>query len=169
MQWQWNGEQMAQVNYFLTEEQQMIKDLARQLAREKIIPQRGELDEKEEFPWDIMKAIAQADLFGLFVPEEYGGIGGGCMDICVALEELAYGCIAVTTTYAASALGSYPILLFGSEEQKKKYLPPIASGEKFAAFALTEVNAGSDAAAIQTTAVEDGGSPQVERPRSILS
>ncbi len=147
---------MASVNYFLTEEQQMIKELARQIAREKIIPQRAELDEKEEFPWSIMKDLAQADLFGLFVPEEYGGLGGGCMDICVALEELAYGCIAVTTTYAASALGSYPIQLFGTEEQKKKYLPPIATGEKFAAFGLTEVNAGSDAAAIQTTAVEDG-------------
>ncbi|OCC15915.1 Butyryl-CoA dehydrogenase [Dissulfuribacter thermophilus] len=74
---------MATVNYFLTEEQQMIKELARQIAREKIIPVRAELDEKEEFPWSIMKDLAQADLFGLFVPEEYGGLGGGCMDICV--------------------------------------------------------------------------------------
>ncbi len=147
---------MATVNYFLTEEQQMIKELARQIAREKIIPVRAELDEKEEFPWSIMKDLAQADLFGLFVPEEYGGLGGGCMDICVALEELSYGCIAVTTTYAASALGSYPILLYGTEEQKRRYLPPIAKGEKFAAFGLTEVSAGSDAGAIKTTAEEDG-------------
>ncbi len=149
---------MGKVNYFLTEEQKMIKELAQQITREKIIPIRAELDEKEEFPWSVMEALSQADLFALFVPEEYGGIGGGCMDICIALEELAYGCIAITTTYAATALGSYPILLYGTEEQKKHYLPHIATGEKLAAFGLTEVTAGSDAAAIKTTAVEDGDS-----------
>ncbi len=147
---------MAKVNYFLTDEQQMIVDLARQITEDKIIPVRAELDEKEEFPWDIVKDLAQADLFGLFVPEQYGGLGGGCFETCLAVEQMAYGCIAVTTTYAASALGGYPIILFGTEEQKSKYLPPIASGEKLAAFGLTEVTAGSDAAGIQTTAVEDG-------------
>ncbi len=147
---------MGKVNYFLTEEQQMIVDLARQIAEEKIVPVRAELDEKEEFPWQIMKDLAQADLFGLYIPEEYGGLGGGCFENCLALEQLAWGCIAVTTTYAASALGGYPILLFGTEEQKSKYLPDIASGKKLAAFGLTEANAGSDAGAIQTTAVEDG-------------
>jgi len=147
---------MGKVNYFLTEEQQMIVDLARQIAEEKIVPVRAELDEKEEFPWDIMKDLAQADLFGLYIPEEYGGLGGGCFENCLALEQLAWGCIAVTTTYAASALGGYPILLFGNDEQKNKYLPDIASGKKLAAFGLTEANAGSDAGAIQTTAVEDG-------------
>ena len=147
---------MASVEYFLTEEQQMIRDLARQITEEKIIPARAELDEEERFPWEIVKDLAQADMFRLFVPEEYGGFGGSTMDVCIAVEQLAYGCIAVTTTYAASALGSYPILLFGSEEQKQRYLPSIASGEKLAAFGLTEVTAGSDAAAMQTTAEEDG-------------
>lgn len=149
---------MAQINYFLTEEQQMIVELARKISREKIIPARAELDEKEEFPWDIIKDIAQADLFGIYIPEVYGGLGAGCFEMCLALEELAYGCIAVTTTFAASALGGYPILLFGSEDQKMKYLPGIASGKTLAAFGLTEANAGSDAAAIQTTAVDDGDS-----------
>ena len=149
---------MAQVNYFLTEEQQMIVELARKISREKIIPVRAELDEKEEFPWDIMKDLAQSDLFGLYIPEAYGGLGGGCFEMCLALEELAYGCIAVTTTFAASALGGYPVLLFGSEEQKERYLPGIASGKNLSAFGLTEANAGSDAAAIQTTAVDDGDS-----------
>jgi len=107
-------------------------------------------------PWQIMKDLAQADLFGLYIPEEYGGLGGGCFENCIALEQLAWGCIAVTTTFAASALGGYPILLFGSDEQKSKYLPDIASGKRLAAFGLTEANAGSDAGAIQTTAVEDG-------------
>ncbi len=147
---------MANVNYFLTEEQQMIVDLARQIAHEKIIPVRARLDETEEFPWDIMKDLAQADLFGLYIPEEYGGLGGGCLENCLAVEQLAYGCIAVTTTFAASALGGYPIVMFGTDEQKKKYLPDIASGARLAAFGLTEAGAGSDAAAIKTTAVEDG-------------
>jgi alkylation response protein AidB-like acyl-CoA dehydrogenase len=147
---------MAQVNYFLTEEQQMIVDLARQIAVEKIIPVRAKLDENEEFPWDIMKDMAQADLFGLYIPEEYGGFAKGCFENCLALEQLAYGCIAVTTTFAASALGGYPILLFGSDEQKARYLPDIAAGKRLVAFGLTEANAGSDAAGIHTTAVEDG-------------
>ncbi|MEA3385737.1 MAG: acyl-CoA dehydrogenase family protein [Thermodesulfobacteriota bacterium] len=147
---------MAQVNYFLTEEQQMIVDLARQIAVEKIIPVRAKLDENEEFPWDIMKDMAQADLFGLYVPEEYGGFEKGCFENCLALEQLAYGCIAVTTTFAASALGGYPILLFGSDEQKARYLPDIAAGKRLVAFGLTEANAGSDASGIRTTAVEDG-------------
>lgn len=147
---------MAQVNYFLTEEQQMIVDLARQIAEEKIIPVRAKLDENEEFPWDIMKDMAQADLFGLYIPEEYGGFAKGCFENCLALEQLAYGCIAVTTTFAASALGGYPILLFGSDEQKARYLPDIAAGRRLVAFGLTEANAGSDAAGIHTTAVEDG-------------
>ena len=147
---------MTQVNYFLTEEQQMIVDLARQIAVEKIIPVRAELDREEKFPREIMRDLAQADLFGLYIPEEYGGLARGCFENCLAVEQLAYGCIAVTTTFAASALGGYPILLFGSDEQKARYLPDIASGRRLVAFGLTEANAGSDAARIQTTAVEDG-------------
>ncbi|RJQ41677.1 MAG: acyl-CoA dehydrogenase [Nitrospiraceae bacterium] len=140
------------MDYFLTEEQAMIRDLARQIAEEKIVPVRRELDEKEEFPREIMKMMAQADLFGLFIPEEYGGLGKGSLELCIAVEELSRACLGVSTTYAANALGSYPILLFGSDEQKKKYLPDIASGKRLVAFGLTEANAGSDAAGIQTTA-----------------
>lgn len=149
---------MARVNYFLTEEQEMIVDLARRIAREKIIHVRAKLDETGDFPWEIMKELAQSDLFGVFVPEEYGGIGGGCFETCLTVEQLAQGCVGVTTTFAASALGGYPILLFGTDEQKARYLPDIASGRRLAAFALTESSAGSDAAGIQTTAVEDGDS-----------
>ncbi len=149
---------MARVNYFLTEEQEMIVDLARRIATEKIIPVRAALDETGDFPWVIMKELAQSDLFGVFIPEEYGGIGGGCFETCLAVENLAYGCVGVTTTFAASALGGYPILLFGTDEQKACYLPDIASGRRLAAFGLTESSAGSDAAGIQTTAVEDGDS-----------
>jgi alkylation response protein AidB-like acyl-CoA dehydrogenase len=144
------------VDYFLTEEQQMIKEIAAKIATEKVRPVRAELDEAEEFPWDIMKILAQSDLFGVYLPEEYGGLGGGVMENCLAIEELGRACIGVATTYAASGLGAYPILLHGSEAQKKKYLPLIASGEKLAAFAVTESGAGSDAGGIQTTAKGEG-------------
>lgn len=144
------------MDYFLTEDQIMIRDLARQIAEEKIVPVRGELDEKEEFPWEIMKVLAQSDLFGLFIPEEFGGLGKNSLELCIAVEELSAACVGVSTTYAANALGTYPILLFGSDEQKKRYLPDIAAGKRLVAFGLTEANAGSDAAGIQTTARLDG-------------
>ena len=144
------------MEYFLTEEQQMIQEIAEKIATEKVRPVRAELDESEEFPWEIMKVMAQSDLFGVYLPEEYGGLGGGVLENCLAIEEMGRACIAIATTFAASGLGAYPILLFGSEEQKQKYLPPVASGEKLAAFGVTEANAGSDAGGIQTTAKRDG-------------
>ncbi|MHC1744250.1 MAG: acyl-CoA dehydrogenase family protein [Syntrophobacteraceae bacterium] len=144
------------MHYFLTEEQQMIQDLAAQITKEKIRPQRAELDATEEFPWDIMKVLAQSDLFGLYIPEAYGGMGGGVIENCLAVEKLAEGCIGIATTFAASGLGAYPFLLFGSEEQKQTYLRPIAAGKRLAAFGVTESGAGSDVSGIQTTAVKDG-------------
>ena len=144
------------MDYFFTEQQQMIIDTAREITNEKIIPVRAELDEKNEFPREILQDIAKADLFSIFVPEEYGGLGGGCYEIVLALEELARGCVGVATSFAASALGIFPVLFAGSEEQKQHYLPDIASGARWAAFGLTEANAGSDASGIRTTAVLDG-------------
>jgi butyryl-CoA dehydrogenase len=146
------------MDYFLTEEQEMIKDLSRKIAEEKVIPVRAELDEKEEFPWEIMKVIGQSDLFGLAIPEEFGGFGKGSLELVIAIEELSKACLGVSTSYAANMLGTYPILLFGSQEQKKKYLPDIASGKRLVAFALTEANAGSDAGGVQTTARREGNS-----------
>jgi butyryl-CoA dehydrogenase len=144
------------MDYLLTEEQIMIRDLARQIAVEKIVPVRAELDEQNKFPTDIMKALAQADLFGIFIPEEYGGLGKKSLELCIAVEELSKACVGVSTSYAANALGTYPILLNGSETQKKKYLPDIATGKRLVAFGLTEANAGSDASGVQTTAKLDG-------------
>jgi len=144
------------MNYDLSEEQNMIKDLACQIAEEKIAPVAAELDEKEEFPHDIMKILAQADLFGVYIPEKYGGIGGGCFEQCLVVEELSKVCAGVAVSYAGSGLGCFPILLFGNDEQKKKYIPPLARGEKLGAFGLTEPDAGSDAAAIAMTARKDG-------------
>jgi len=144
------------MNYFLDEEQEMIRDLVKQIAQEKVTPVAAELDEKGEFPWELMRLFAESDLFALFVPEEYKGLGKGVLDLCIVVEELSKACAGVSVTYAASALGTYPIILFGSEEQKKKYLPAIAKGEKLTSFALTESDAGSDAGGIRTTAVRDG-------------
>jgi len=147
---------MSLINYNLTEEQLMLKDLCRKIAEEKIRPYSRELDEKEEFPSEIMKILAQSDLFAVCIPQEYGGIGGGLLDLCIATEEISRVDGGVAASYAASFLGMFPILLYGTEEQKKKYLPDIASGKKLAAFALTEPEAGSDASAIKTIAKKDG-------------
>ncbi len=144
------------MDYFLSEEQQMIVDIARQITDERIIPNRAELDEKHEFPRQILNEMAQADLFGVPIPEAYGGFGGGCLDIALTVEQLGRGCVGVGTAFAANFLGVYPIIIAGSEEMKQKYLPDVATGKKFGAFGLTEANAGSDASGIQTTAVLDG-------------
>jgi butyryl-CoA dehydrogenase len=130
--------------------------LARRIAEERVLPVRAELDESGEFPWEVMKEFAKADLCGLYIPTEYGGFGGGTFEFCLATEEASRVCGGIGVTFAASALGTVPILLFGSEEQKSKYLPDIASGKKLAAFGLTEANAGSDAASIETTARKEG-------------
>jgi len=144
------------VNYFLTEEQEMIKDLAAKIAKEKVEPLALEYDEKGIFPHDIVEVLAKADLFRVFIPEEYDGLGGGILEMSIVVEELSKACGGIALAYAASGLGTMPIMLYGSEEQKKKYLPRLAAGEILAAFALTEPDAGSDAAAVKTKAVPDG-------------
>ena len=136
------------MNHLLTEEQQMLQELARQIAHERIKPIRAQLDEEEIFPWDILADLAQADLCGTIIPEAYGGLELGCLENVLVLEALAEGCVGVATTYAASFLGAYPLLLYGTDAQKHRYLPPMARGEALAAFALTEPQAGSDAGAI---------------------
>ncbi|MBN1270411.1 MAG: acyl-CoA dehydrogenase family protein [Kiritimatiellae bacterium] len=134
-----------------------IRNMVREFAQERVKPVRAELDEKEEFPRELLNELGRMDLMGLYIPEEYGGYGAESgLDFVIAIEELSRVCIGVSVSYAANGLGADPILIAGSDEQKKKYLPPLAKGEKLAAFALTEPNAGSDAAGIQTTAVKKG-------------
>ncbi len=145
------------MEYFLTEQQKEIKNLTRTIAEEKVLPVRAALDEKEEFPWEIMKILADAGLFGVYLPEEYGGLGGGILDLCLVVEQLSRVCSGVAVSYAASGLGTLTLLRFGTEEQKRKYLPDIASGRKLAAFGLTEATAGSDAGGVQTTATPTSG------------
>ena len=144
------------IDYLLNEDQIMIRDTCREIAEEHIKPVRAKYDEECTFPWDIVEVLRQADIFGIFIEEEYGGFGGGVFETTIVMEELSRGCAGIALALGGTALGTYPIILFGNEEQKKRFLPDIASGKKLAAFGLTEANAGSDAAAIETTAVKDG-------------
>ncbi|HOM70707.1 MAG TPA: acyl-CoA dehydrogenase family protein, partial [Armatimonadota bacterium] len=145
------------MDYFFTEEQQFMRDVARDIAEKKIRPVAAHYDETGEFPWPEVKAMAEADLFRVFIDEKYDGMAGGSpiMNMCIVTEELSKACGGISLAFAATGLGTMPILVSANEEQKQKYLPQIASGT-IAAFALTEANAGSDASGIQTRAVEDG-------------
>ncbi len=144
------------MDYLLTEQQVMMRDLARQIAEEKIKPVAAHYDETEEFAWPIMKIIADSDLFGVYIPEQYGGLGGGVMDMCLITEEFSRACGGIALGYAGTGLGTFPILLYGSDEQKQRFLPDIAKGKRLAAFCITEAGAGSDAGSIKTTAMKDG-------------
>jgi butyryl-CoA dehydrogenase len=144
------------MDYGFTEEQKMVQELARKIAVEKALPLRAELDETGHFPWEVVKALAESNLTGIGIEEKYGGIGGGTLEYCITTEELSTVCGGIALAFAATGLGTMPIILFGTEEQKQKYLPDIAAGKKLSAFGLTEANAGSDAGGMQTTAKKDG-------------
>lgn len=144
------------MDYFLSDEHKMIRNIARKIADEKIKPVRAKLDEEEIFPTEILKEIAKVDLFRVLVPPEYGGFETGTLGVCLAVEELARGCAGVSTTYGVVGLGALPLIVAGNEEQKQKYLPAVAEGNLITAFCLTESGAGSDVANIKTNAVRDG-------------
>ncbi len=142
--------------YYLTDEQRAVRDLVREIAREKIAPVAAHYDETESYPDEIMKLLAQQGLMGIWVPEAYGGTGMGALAVALVAEELAWACAATATNWGATPLGGYPIVLAGTEEQKRRYLPRLAGGEILAAYSLSEPGAGSDAAALQTVAVRKG-------------
>ncbi len=146
------------MDYLLTDEQKMVRDLAKRIADEKIRPVAAEYDETEEFPWPIVKILADSDLFGVYIDEKYGGTGGGVFELALCTEELSKACGGIALALAATALGAFPIILFGSEDQKNKYLPDIAKGKKLTAFAITEPEAGSDAGSMKAQAKKDGDS-----------
>ena len=145
------------LDYFLTEEQRMMRDTAREIADKKIRPVRAHYDESQEFPRDVFQAIADADLCGVYIPDEYDGCAGqtGIMNMCVVTEELSKACGGISLSFAGTALGTLPIMIAGSDEQKKRFLPRIAKGT-LAAFGITEPEAGSDAASMRCSAVRDG-------------
>jgi alkylation response protein AidB-like acyl-CoA dehydrogenase len=140
------------LEHFFSDLQKEVKQMARTIAEEKIVPVRARLDEMEEFPTEIMRHLGDTGLLGVYLPEEYGGLGGGYLDLCLVVEELSRACSGVAVSYAVNSLGTFTLLDYGTEEQKQKYLPDIASGKKLTAFALTEETAGSDASGIKATA-----------------
>jgi alkylation response protein AidB-like acyl-CoA dehydrogenase len=140
----------------LTEEQTMLRHAVRRMAEQRIAPRAAEIDETMEFPWDIKEAIQEMALFSIIFPEEYGGTGPDQLSLCLAVEEIARVCVSSSLILQVQALGATPLLIAGSDEQKSKYCPPLASGEKLCAFGFTEPEAGSDLAAITTKAVLHG-------------
>lgn len=141
----------------LTEEQRMIQEMARDFAEKELAPRAAELDETGEFPWESLRKMGELGLLGLTVPEEYGGCLVDTVSYCLALEEVAHACASTSLIHTVHCVpGCYPIVRFGTEEQKQRYLPRMATGEWLGGFALTEPGAGSDAGAVAMTAVRDG-------------
>lgn len=143
------------MDYFYTEEQLMIKELAAKIAKEKIAPIAAHCDETETYPMEIVKILHDSDLWACYIPEEYGGLGFGMTEIAIISEELAKACVGITMAFCGTALGVFPIMFYGSDAQKEKYMTMVAEG-KMGTFAITEAEAGSDAAAVKTKAVLDG-------------
>src|SRR3982075_2210792 len=144
------------MDFEFSEEQIAIRDTIRELVQDRVAPRAAEIDEKAEYPKDIEKLFADNGILGIPFPEQYGGISGSSVTICMGIEEIAKACATSSLILAVQALGSYPILVAGTEEQKKRLCPPLASGEKVAAYALSETGSGSDAAAMKTRAKRHG-------------
>ena len=140
----------------LSDEQREIRDLVRTLARERVAPRAAEIDKKAQFPWDLVELFREQELLGLPFDEEYGGSGTGALMVLVAIEELSKVCATTGLILAVQELGSLGIKLAGTEEQKQRFLPRLASGEWLAAYALTEPGSGSDSAAMRTEAKREG-------------
>jgi alkylation response protein AidB-like acyl-CoA dehydrogenase len=144
------------MDFEFSAEQVAIRDTIRELVQDRVAPRAAEIDAKAEYPKDIEKLFAENGILGIPFPEQYGGISGSSVTICMGVEEIAKACATSSLILAVQALGSYPILVAGSEEQKKRLCPPLASGEKVAAYALSETGSGSDAAAMKTRAKRHG-------------
>ena len=146
----------ADTTYALNDEQLSFREVVRQIAQERVAPRAAEIDEKAEYPHDLRKLLAEQDILGLPFEEEYGGTGTGTLTLNIAVEELSKACASTALILMIQELGSLPIKLFGSEELRQRYLPRMASGEWSPAFALSEVEAGSDPGGMRTRAVRDG-------------
>ncbi|WP_019008739.1 acyl-CoA dehydrogenase family protein [Deinococcus aquatilis] len=144
------------MDFTLSDEQRQLQQLARDFARKEIIPIASEYDQREELPWQVVEKAFEVGLLNAAIPEHAGGLGLGMFDECLIGEELAYGCMGIYTILMASELGITPILVGGTEEQQQRFLGPMTEKASLAAFALSEPNNGSDAAAMHTTAVLDG-------------
>src|SRR5947209_14846937 len=144
------------MDFEFTAEQVAIRDTIRELVQDRVAPRAAEIDQTAEYPKDIEKLFAENGILGIPFPEQYGGISGSSVTICMGIEEIAKACASSSLILAVQALGSYPILLAGTEEQKERLCPPLARGEQLAAYALSEAGSGSDAAAMRTRAKRYG-------------
>ncbi len=142
--------------YRLTEDQAALRDAVRVLADDRIAPRAADIDKTAEFPWDVKELLASHDILSLPFPEEYGGLGGGLLTVCLAIEQISRVCATSGLILAVQELASLPLLLAGSAEQKARWFPDLAAGRKLIAFALTEAEAGSDVAALRTRARREG-------------
>jgi alkylation response protein AidB-like acyl-CoA dehydrogenase len=141
----------------LTEEQREVRDLIRELARDRIAPRAAEIDKSAEFPWDVVELFREHGIFGVMYDEEHGGLGASALTTLVAIEEVSKVCATSGLILAVQELGSLGLKLAGSDEQKERYLPRLATGEWLTAYALTEPGSGSDSAAMRSEARRDGG------------
>ncbi|WP_404403927.1 acyl-CoA dehydrogenase family protein [Jeotgalibacillus malaysiensis] len=158
------------MNFDLTQEQQMIQRTIREFSQEKVAPGALDRDRHKEFPKEIFKELSSLGMMGLPFPEEYGGAGGDTTSFAIVTEELSRACGSTGITYSAHiSLGGAPINMFGTNEQKEKYLTKICSGESFGSFGLTEPNAGSDAGGTQTTAKEENGNYTISGNKSYIT
>jgi alkylation response protein AidB-like acyl-CoA dehydrogenase len=145
------------MDFELTDDQRMIREMVRDFAQKEIVPIAGEMDKTEEFPWPVIRKMAELGILGLPFPEKYGGAGADTVSYAIAVEEISRASGSVGITLAAHiSLGTYPIYAFGTEEQKQRFLPPLTTGQGLGAFGLTEPGAGSDAGATKTTALRQG-------------
>jgi len=158
------------MDFQLSEEQRMIREMVRDFAENEIMPIASEIDREGRFPFETFKKMGELGIMGLPWPEEYGGAGADTVCYAIAVEEISRACGSHGISYAAHiSLGSSPIYLFGSEEQKRKYLTPLARGEAIGAFGLTEPEAGSDAGSTKTTAVSDGNEWVINGAKSLIT
>src|SRR5947207_376199 len=157
------------LGYRLTEEQLMLRDAVRLLADERIAPRAAEIDRTAEFPFDVKDLLAAHDVLGLPFPAEYGGVGGDLLTTCLAIEAISRVCATSGLILAVQGLGALPLHMSGSDEQKRRWFPDLAAGRTLIAFALTEAEAGSDAASIRTRATRDGDDYVIEGSKRFIS
>ena len=151
-----------------TEEQDALVQTAREFTRKEIIPKAGHYDETGEFPREILKKAWETGLMNVEIPEEYGGLGGSCLDNCLVQEEVAFGCSGINTSMAANSLGATPLLIAGTDEQKKKYLgAPHRASSTFCAYCCSEPDAGSDVAGMRTRVTQARRRLRAQRPEAL--
>jgi alkylation response protein AidB-like acyl-CoA dehydrogenase len=157
------------MDFSLNDEQQQIRETVHDLCLERVEPRAAEIDESGKFPWDIKELFAKHDILGIPFTPDYGGVSGSALTLIVAVEEISKFCVTSSLILSVQSLGSLPIWLAGSEEQKRKYLPPLARGEKLAAYALTEPGSGSDAGGMRPRAIKHGDSYVINGSKTFIT